>query len=114
MTDPIPSGRREVLDILKANGIKAAFFLVGVNAEKYPDLVRRIVAEGHEIGNHTYYHPDLADLLAGTYPTRVERHAAAPRDDYRPLDHALSPALRGRHQPFVVSRARTVAHRERD
>src|SRR6202012_628064 len=39
---------------------KAAFFLVGVNAEKYPALVRRIVAEGHEIGNHTYYHPNLA------------------------------------------------------
>ena len=39
--------------------MKAAFFLVGVNAERYPDLVRRIVAEGHEIGNHTYYHPDL-------------------------------------------------------
>jgi len=41
--------------------VKAAFFLVGANAEKYPDLVRRIVAEGHEIGNHTYYHPNLAE-----------------------------------------------------
>ena len=40
--------------------MKAAFFLVGANAEKYPGLVRRIVAEGHEIGNHTYYHPNLA------------------------------------------------------
>ena len=40
--------------------MKAAFFLVGVNAEHYPGLVRRIVAEGHEIGNHTYYHPNLA------------------------------------------------------
>ena len=40
--------------------VKAAFFLVGVNAEHHPGLVRRIVNEGHEIGNHTYYHPDLA------------------------------------------------------
>jgi cellulose synthase/poly-beta-1,6-N-acetylglucosamine synthase-like glycosyltransferase len=40
--------------------VKAAFFLVGVNAERYPGLVRRIVNEGHEIGNHTYYHPNLA------------------------------------------------------
>src|SRR5207244_4397838 len=40
--------------------IKAAFFLVRVNAERYPNLVKRIVAEGHEIGNHTYYHPNLA------------------------------------------------------
>src|SRR5207245_4250296 len=47
-------------DILKAANVKAAFFLVGVNAERYPGLVRRIVNEGHEIGNHTYYHPNLA------------------------------------------------------
>ena len=57
---PDPKWTPQVLDILKANGIKATFFLVGVNAEKYPDLVRRIVAEGHEIGNHTYYHPNLS------------------------------------------------------
>ncbi len=57
---PDPKWTPQVLDILKARGVKAAFFLVGVNAEKYPDLVRRIVAEGHEIGNHTYYHPNLA------------------------------------------------------
>jgi peptidoglycan-N-acetylglucosamine deacetylase len=57
---PDPKWTPRVLDILKANGVSATFFLVGVNAEKYPDLVRRIVAEGHEIGNHTYYHPNLA------------------------------------------------------
>ncbi|MEO6969926.1 MAG: glycosyltransferase, partial [Chthoniobacterales bacterium] len=57
---PDPKWTPLVLDLLKARGVKAAFFLVGVNAEKYPDLVRRIVAEGHEIGNHTYYHPNLA------------------------------------------------------
>lgn len=57
---PDPEWTPQVLDILKANGVRAAFFLVGANAEKHPDLVRRIVAEGHEIGNHTYYHPNLA------------------------------------------------------
>lgn len=57
---PDPKWTPRVLDILKANGITATFFLVGVNAEQYPGLVRRIVAEGHEIGNHTYYHPNLA------------------------------------------------------
>jgi spore germination protein YaaH len=57
---PDPKWTPKVLDILKAAGVKAAFFLVGVNAEQYPSLVRRIVAEGHEIGNHTYYHPNLA------------------------------------------------------
>ncbi len=57
---PDPRWTPQVLDILKAANVKAAFFLVGVNAEHYPWLVRRIVDEGHEIGNHTYYHPNLA------------------------------------------------------
>ncbi len=56
--DPIWTPR--ILDILKEANIKAAFFVVGANAERYPGLVRRIVNEGHEIGNHTYYHPNLA------------------------------------------------------
>ncbi|MEP6936452.1 MAG: glycosyltransferase [Chthoniobacterales bacterium] len=56
---PDPEWTPKILDILKANNVKAAFFLVGANAEKYPTIVRRIVAEGHEIGNHTYYHPNL-------------------------------------------------------
>src|SRR5579883_997842 len=42
----------QVLDILKANHVHATFFLCGENAERYPGLVRRIAAEGHEIGNH--------------------------------------------------------------
>jgi cellulose synthase/poly-beta-1,6-N-acetylglucosamine synthase-like glycosyltransferase/peptidoglycan/xylan/chitin deacetylase (PgdA/CDA1 family)/spore germination protein YaaH len=57
---PDPVWTPKVLDLLKAANVKAAFFLVGVNAEKYPGLVKRIVAEGHEIGNHSYYHPNLA------------------------------------------------------
>jgi len=57
---PDPRWTPKILDILKAANVKAAFFLVGVNAEHYPGLVRRIVDEGHEIGNHTYYHPNLA------------------------------------------------------
>ncbi|MGI8431068.1 MAG: glycosyltransferase [Chthoniobacterales bacterium] len=56
---PDPKWTPLVLDLLKAANVKAAFFLVGVNTERYPDLVRQIVAEGHEIGNHTYYHPNL-------------------------------------------------------
>src|SRR5205809_3465896 len=56
---PDPRWTQKILDVLKAANVKAAFFLVGVNAEHYPNLVRRIVNEGHEIGNHTYYHPNL-------------------------------------------------------
>jgi len=57
---PDPQWTPKILDILKGANVKAAFFLVGANAERYPKLVRRIVDDGHEIGNHTYYHPNLA------------------------------------------------------
>ena len=70
---PDPDWTPKILDILKQANVKAAFFLVGMNAEKYPGLVRRIVNEGHEIGNHTYYHPNLA--LAWPEHVRLELNA---------------------------------------
>ncbi|MCU0517581.1 MAG: polysaccharide deacetylase family protein [Oscillatoria sp. Prado101] len=45
-----------VLDILKRNSIKATFFWIGRHLQKYPDIARRVVAEGHAIGNHTWNH----------------------------------------------------------
>ncbi len=53
---PHPRYTPEILDILAEYGAKATFFSVGVNAETYPKLIRRILAEGHELGNHTYNH----------------------------------------------------------
>jgi len=50
----------QILDILKEKGVKATFFMVGNNMEKHPDLVRRIVREGHIVGTHTYTHPNIA------------------------------------------------------
>ena len=59
---PDPEWTPRILDVLKARGVKAAFFLVGKNAEDHPALVQRIAAEGHEIGNHTYSHGNLAEM----------------------------------------------------
>ncbi len=59
---PDPVWTPKILDILKQRGVKACFFLIGMNAENYPRLVKRIVDEGHEIGNHTYSHTNLATL----------------------------------------------------
>ena len=50
----------EILDILKRENVHATFFVVGINAENNLKLVRRIYNEGHEIGNHTFFHPNLA------------------------------------------------------
>jgi len=57
---PDPKWTPKILDILKAKGVSATFFMVGANMEKYPDLVRRIVREGHTVGSHTYTHPNIA------------------------------------------------------
>lgn len=57
---PDPEWTPRILDILKAEGVKAAFFVVGKHAAENPALIRRIVAEGHELGNHSYWHPDLS------------------------------------------------------
>lgn len=53
-----------ILDILKAHKVKATFFMIGANMEKNPDLVERILAEGHMIGVHTYSHPNIAEVSA--------------------------------------------------
>jgi len=49
----------EILDYLKAENVKSTFFLTGRFIQQYPQTVRRIVAEGHEVGNHTLNHPHL-------------------------------------------------------
>ncbi|HZP02368.1 MAG TPA: polysaccharide deacetylase family protein [Terriglobia bacterium] len=49
----------QILDILRDHNVPATFFLCGKNVERYPDIVRRIHAENHTIGNHSYSHPFL-------------------------------------------------------
>lgn len=53
----------QVLDILRESNVQATFFVIGKQAEQYPELLRRVVAEGHTIGNHTYSHPSLFCFL---------------------------------------------------
>jgi peptidoglycan/xylan/chitin deacetylase (PgdA/CDA1 family) len=53
---PIPEATPFILDTLQHYGIKATFFMVGDNVRKYPELYHRIVAEGHQVGNHTHNH----------------------------------------------------------
>ena len=52
----------QILDTLKKHNIHAAFFLVGNYIEKNPELVRRMVDEGHIVGNHTYHHWDMSKI----------------------------------------------------
>lgn len=59
---PDPKYTPRMLDILKAERAPATFFLIGIEAEKYPALTQRIFDEGHEVGNHTFTHPDISAI----------------------------------------------------
>jgi cellulose synthase/poly-beta-1,6-N-acetylglucosamine synthase-like glycosyltransferase/peptidoglycan/xylan/chitin deacetylase (PgdA/CDA1 family) len=61
---PDPTWTPKVLDVLRKHDAKATFFVVGSQVARYPELTRRIVAEGHELGIHTFTHPDLAVMPA--------------------------------------------------
>ncbi len=63
----------KILDILKAKGARATFFVTGANGETNPGLVQRILADGHELGNHTFTHPNLGET--SNEVTRIELNA---------------------------------------
>ena len=63
---PDPQHTPPLLDLLQRHGVRATFFLIGSKAEAHPQLVRRMLAEGHRLGNHSWSHPDFNRLsLAG-------------------------------------------------
>lgn len=63
---PHPQNTPRLLDMLRERNIKATFYVIGKSVNRYPQITRRIVAEGHEIGNHTWSHPNLTKLSDST------------------------------------------------
>ena len=59
---PDPQWTPEVLDILRDKKVHATFFIIGENGAANPELIDRIYAEGHDLGNHTFTHPNIADI----------------------------------------------------
>jgi peptidoglycan-N-acetylglucosamine deacetylase len=74
---PSPETTPRLLDILKQRNIKATFFMIGQNAERNPAIVQRILAEGHEIGNHSWTHPQLSKLSDDRVTEEVNKTQAA-------------------------------------
>ena len=70
---PDPRFTPQLLDILRKYHVKATFFVVGSRAEKHPDLVARIIREGHAIGNHSYNHPEFGKLSMNEFRTQIIR-----------------------------------------
>ena len=71
-----------ILDALKKHNAKASFFLVGNYLTTAPDLVKRMVTEGHIVGNHTYHHPDMSAL---SDPTAFQKELAQLEEAYQSL-----------------------------
>jgi peptidoglycan/xylan/chitin deacetylase (PgdA/CDA1 family) len=74
---PIPKTTPRLLDILKERGVKATFYVLGQNVAQYPDIARRIVEEGHEIGNHSYTHPSLTKISSAKLAEEISKTNAA-------------------------------------
>lgn len=126
---PSPLYTPQILDILDRYEVKATFFLVGSHVDKYPEIARRIVDSGHELGNHTQSHrnvPTLGQLTlhneiinasaaifhhTGSYPSYVRPPRGMYDDRFRRLAWLLGQdivlwSLSGRDwQPGVTSRA---------
>jgi peptidoglycan/xylan/chitin deacetylase (PgdA/CDA1 family) len=79
---PDPEWTPRVLDALAALGMRATFFVVGERAERHPELIDRILAEGHETGSHSWDHPSLPELPAAAVAAQIARTRAVlgPRD----------------------------------
>ncbi|MEO6259859.1 MAG: glycosyltransferase [Thermoanaerobaculia bacterium] len=73
----------QMLDVLKQEKVTATFFLIGQNAERYPQLVKRIWREGHEIGNHSYTHPNIGAIP----PTQARLELNATQRVFQSLLH---------------------------
>lgn len=90
----------QVLDVLRDKGVKATFFLIGNRVEDYPDVAKRIVEEGHLVGNHTYSHPEIMKAtgaplqkeLASTEQA-LSKIGASGSGLFRPPYGAISPNL---------------------
>ncbi len=74
---PDPEHTPPLLDLLARYRIRAAFFMIGSQAERHPALVRRIAADGHLVGSHSWSHPAAGSLRGTAYLADVRRGRAA-------------------------------------
>ena len=88
---PWPGTTAAVLDALKAECVKATFFLLGRNAQAHPRLVRREAAEGHTIGHHSFSHPLLGRMNPDKAMAEIDKGMRA---DNMALGHESAPFFR--------------------
>ncbi len=86
--DPTPEGVDAVLATLEPRGIKATFFLIGNRMEKWPGQAKRLLAAGHELGNHSYTHTRMLGKWPSTYDGEVRK-----TDGLLKAEGAMKPVL---------------------
>lgn len=100
--DDGPDGKYtpKILDILKQYNVKATFYMVGTQAERFPEVIKRIKEEGHGIGNHSWSHPQMPKLSESDMRNQIQKTddaiAAAigtPATTFRPPYGATNKAL---------------------
>lgn len=74
---PHPTLTPMLLDMLKARGLRATFYLIGNRVVTWPDIVKRMADEGHEIGNHSWSHPNLAQRSNASVLREIDRTSEA-------------------------------------
>ena len=74
---PLPHNSNQILDILASQCVKATFFLIGKPASEHPELVRRIAAEGHTMGHHTWSHRSLMRIPPAETTGEIDRGISA-------------------------------------
>ena len=92
---PDPRSTPQILDALRDAGVPATFFIIGGNGQSHPELLRRAINEGHELGNHTFTHPNISSIS----PKQLELELSA-------TQHLLASEV-GRHSllfrpPYAV------------
>ena len=70
---PDPHYTPALLDLLRQHQVRATFFLIGAKVESHPQLVQRMLAEGHRLGNHSYSHPNFNRLSLAGKMTEIDR-----------------------------------------
>ena len=88
---PRPGSTEQLLEGLRDRGARATFFLIGEQAQMYPELVQMIGAEGHQVGNHTWGHVCLQDLSTANALAEVERADAVLQKILGPGDYWVRP-----------------------
>lgn len=107
---PNPDATPVILDALKARGVQATFFFLGRHVERWPEIVARAAAEGHQIGNHGYYHRKLHWKSPAYVRDDLERGKAA----IEAAAHVSPTHFRAPHgfrSPWVTTIARSLGER---